>query len=38
MIKMAGNLQPDDEQALEIVVREIDRLNEWITDLCISPS
>jgi len=33
MIKMAGNLQPDDEQALEIVVREIDRLNEWITDL-----
>jgi two-component system sensor histidine kinase PilS (NtrC family) len=33
MLSMATGLEGDDRRALEIVVRETDRLNEWITEL-----
>lgn len=33
MISMASGMTGDDRRALDIVVRETDRLNEWITEL-----
>jgi two-component system, NtrC family, sensor histidine kinase PilS len=33
MLSMTGGLGPDDRRAADIVVRETDRLNEWITEL-----
>ncbi len=33
MIGLSGGLAPDERQAVEIVVREAERLNRWVSDL-----